>query len=285
MSHEHHHDRPDHDPAQRLDEDHTDHPSPTRTRRAPRHGGPPQVSPPRQPRHPGHGTRSDRPGLGLKLHGHSDGVIRRPRLYEYGAAIGFLGRRRRVYDDLVVQSGAKPGDQLLDIGCGTGYFTRRAARAVTPSGHAIGIDPSRPMIDYATRHAPATCTFQLASAQALPYPDASFDVVISSLAIHHLPPDDRPAALDEAYRVLRPDGHLLIADFRPPRNRVANNLIGALTGHAMQHNPIGRLADLIRQAGFHVSGRGDRWPWLHYVQAQRPTLGSESEVHEDGNQG
>ena len=135
------------------------------------------------------------------------------------------------------------------------------------------------MIDYATRHAPANCTFQLASAQALPYPDASFDVVISSLAIHHLPPDDRPAALSEAYRVLRPGGRLLIADFRPPRNRVANNLIGALSGHAMQHNPIGRLADLISQAGFHLTGSSDRWPWLHYVQAQRPAPGSESEPH------
>lgn len=228
-------------------------------------------------------------GLGQKLlgdpHGyaddHSGGLIRRARLYEYGAAIGFLGQRRRVYDDLVAQSGAQPGDQVLDIGCGTGYFTRRAARAVTPGGHAVGIDPSRPVIDYATRLAPANCTFHLASAQALPHPDASFDVVISSLAIHHLHPDERLTALREMRRVLRPGGRLLIADFRPPRNRIANHLIGALAGHAMQHNPIGRLADLIIQAGFHVTGTGDRWPWLHYVQAQRPTLESGSEMGDD----
>lgn len=231
-------------------------------------------------------------GLGQKLHGdphghaddHSGRLIRRARLYEYGAAIGFLGRRRRVFDDLVAQSGAQPGDQILDIGCGTGYFTRRAARAVTPGGHVVGIDPSRPVIDYATRLAPANCTFQLASVQALPYPNASFDVVISSLAIHHLPPDERPTALREAYRVLRSGGRLLIADFRPPRNRVAN-LIGALAGHGMRHNPVGRLAGLIAEAGFHVTGSGDRWlwlhPWFHYVQAQRPTAGSGSEMRDD----
>jgi ubiquinone/menaquinone biosynthesis C-methylase UbiE len=224
-------------------------------------------------------------GLGQKLLGHPDdrsvGLIRRARFYEYHAAIGFLGRRRRVYDDLVAHSGARPGDRVLDIGCGTGYLTRRATRAVTPGGHVVGIDPSPPVINYATRQAPANCTFQLASAQALPHPDASFDLVISSLAIHHLPPDERPTALREAYRVLRPGGRLLIADFRPPRNRIANYLISAQSGHEMRHNPIGHLAGLIAQAGFHVTGSGDSSHRLRYVQAQRPTASSGSEMRED----
>jgi ubiquinone/menaquinone biosynthesis C-methylase UbiE len=208
-------------------------------------------------------------------HGHADHIsgtlIHRARLYELSAAIQFLGRRRAVYDGLVAQSGAQPGDQVLDVGCGTGYFTRRAARVVSPGGHVIGIDPSRSVIDYARGKAPVNCTFQLASAQALPHPDASFDVVISSLALHHLPPDDRPTALRDVYRVLRPGGRLLIAEFRrrPLHITIATHLLGGRAGHAVQHDPITDLAGLIAQAGFHVTGSGDRRPWFHYVQARR----------------
>lgn len=94
--------------------------------------------------------------------------------------------------------------------------------------------------------------------------------MVSSLAIHHIPPDARPVAVREMHRVLRPGGRLLIADFRPPRNRAANHLIGALTGHAMQHNPIDQLADLVADAGFSITGIGDQRPLLRYIQAERP---------------
>jgi len=168
----------------------------------------------------------------------SGGLIRRARLYEAVAAIGYVGRRRHVYDILVTRSGAKPGDHVLDIGCGTGYLTRRAARAVVPGGRVTGIDPSRPVIAYARRHSPPVCRYVAAGAQQLPLPDASVDVAVSAMALHHLPAADRPAALAEIARVLCPGGILLLADFRPPANPIASHMIGAITGHAMQHNPI-----------------------------------------------
>jgi SAM-dependent methyltransferase len=88
-------------------------------------------------------------GLGQKLLGDpqgyaedaSGGLIRRARLYEFSAAVAFAGRRRRVYDRLVAQSGAAAGNRVLDIGCGTGYFARRIAPAVEPGRTVVGIDP------------------------------------------------------------------------------------------------------------------------------------------------
>lgn len=208
------------------------------------------------------------------LHGYSGGPghtrIRRPRLYAIVAAIGFGGRRRATYDHLVKLSGAETGDHVLDIGCGTGYLTRRAALAVGPAGRIEGIDPSPEVIAYANRRAPANTTFTVAAAEQLPHPDNAFDIVLSSLAIHHIDADKRADALREMYRVLRPGGWLLIADFRLPRNKLARRFIGHATGDAMQHNAIDQLPDLIASAGLRVTGRGGEKHSLRYIQAVRP---------------
>ena len=203
--------------------------------------------------------------------GHADdgsgGHITAPRRYEAMAAAAFLGRRRAVFDRLVDLAGIGAGDRVLDIGCGTGYLTRRAAAGGARA--VVGVDPSPQVIAYARRVASPTCVFHVAEGRRVPEPDESFDVAVSSLAIHHIDPRQRADTFAEIFRLVRPGGRLLIADFRPPRGRLGNRLIGAVAGHAMQHNAVEEHGPAIAAAGFTLTGVADLWPLLHVVQAHR----------------
>ena len=218
--------------------------------------------------------------LGRLLHGdpqHDTGgiTIGHGRGYELFGTLAFGGRRNRVFTRLAALSGARPGDRTLDLGCGTGYLTRRMARAVAPTGSALGTDPSTQVIEHARKLAGPQdgCTFERGIAEGIEFPDGSFDVVVSSLMVHHLPAPVRPRAVAEMRRVLRPGGRLLLADFRPPSSRLARHLVGAATGPAMEHNPIDELEVLVREADFGQIGTGDLRPWIRYVTAVRPVAG------------
>ncbi|GAA2832349.1 class I SAM-dependent methyltransferase [Nonomuraea rubra] len=214
-------------------------------------------------------------GLGKLLHSHHEhadegGTIDRPRAYDVFASIGFLGGRRTVFTRLATAARPRAGDRVLDVGCGTGYLTRILSPVITPTGHITGLDPSPAMIDHATRQAPANCTYLTGVGQDLPFPDGSFDLVVSSLAIHHMPAAARPEALRQMFRVLRPGGRLLIAEFRPPANPAARHLIGLLSGPAMRHDPHDLLGTMIPDAGFQVESEGRLPHLMYYVRATRP---------------
>jgi ubiquinone/menaquinone biosynthesis C-methylase UbiE len=210
--------------------------------------------------HNRHGERNTRtPG---KLVGHGR--------YEIFAAVFFGGRRRRVFARLAAASGARPGDRVLDVGCGSGYFTRVMAKAVAPAGTAQGVDPSGEAITRArslTRL--ANCTFSDGVAEALDAPDGSYDVVVSSLTMHHLPETLRPQAIREMFRVLRHGGSVLIADSRRPATRVGRHLMSRHSP-AMANNPVDLIETMVREAGFEQLRCGDLRPWMHYVQARKP---------------
>ncbi len=108
----------------------------------------------------------------------------------------------------------RKGEDVLDIGCGTGVDTLIAAIKVEPEGRAIGIDMTHEIIDKAKKNLRETfvknVAFQQASAENLPFSDENFDVVISNGVFNLIP--DKAKALSEMFRVLKPDGRIMIAD-------------------------------------------------------------------------
>jgi ubiquinone/menaquinone biosynthesis C-methylase UbiE len=134
------------------------------------------------------------------------------------------------------------------------------------------VDPSREVIARARRLTRvANCSFSEGTAEALDVPDGSYDVVVSSMMIHHLPETLRPQAIREMFRVLCPGGRVLVADFRPPTSRIGRYLIGPVISSAMLSNPVHLLDPMIREAGFEQVRSGDIPPWIRYVQPAKPT--------------
>ena len=204
------------------------------------------------------------------LHGGSRGTgttLDRFRLNELESQIAFAGRRGPVYRRLVALSGVRPGDSVLDVGSSSGYLARKLAAVAGPAGHVTGLDPSSAAIAHAQRRALPATTFTVGVAQDLDLPDASFDVVTCTLAMHHIPARKRAVAVGEMYRVTRPGGRLLIADFDPSRPPFPLHPGGGRMGRAAA--TVGPLEELAAAAGYQVESRG-RLPLLRYVQAVRP---------------
>jgi ubiquinone/menaquinone biosynthesis C-methylase UbiE len=198
--------------------------------------------------------------------GHTLGA---PRLYDTFADIFFLGRRRATYQALVAAAGVRPGQRVLDIGCGPGYWARLLARAVGPDDLVVGTDPSPEMIVYAARKAGpgSACRFQVGTAEALDFPDGHFDVVVNSLMMHHLPEDLRVPALPEMRRVLRPGGTLLAAEAQVPRHGLGWRLLARLHSFDRMAHMVPNLEPLATEAGFSEIRTGEVPPWLRYVKA------------------
>ena len=119
----------------------------------------------------------------------------------------------KVHRRLIGQAGLATGQQVLEIGCGTGNLSLRAKRAC-PGVDLIGSDPDPRALARAQRKARDLkgIRFERGYAQHLPYPDATFDRVLSALMLHHLDDDTKVAAAAEVLRVLRPGASLHLAD-------------------------------------------------------------------------
>ena len=186
-------------------------------------------------------------------------LIRWAPYYDLAVNLTMLGHARRLRKLTVDNALIKPGDSVLDVGCGTGEVTL-LAKTRAKDGKVYGIDPAPEMIDVARKKAARKkldIDFRVGVIESLPFPDASIDVVTSSLMMHHLPEDLKVRGLAETYRVLKPSGRLLIADFMRPTVSFLNHLFIAFTRHQGLESGIEDLQKLLKGAGFRQITQSD----------------------------
>jgi ubiquinone/menaquinone biosynthesis C-methylase UbiE len=146
-------------------------------------------------------------------------VIHGAAHYDFLVWLYTLGGERRLRERILRLARLQPGEAVLDIGCGTGTLAILAKRQVGAGGAVTGVDASPEMIARArakARRAGVDVTLAEGAAQALPLPDSTVDVVLSTLMLHHVPRKARSQVVREIKRVLRPGGRILAVDFAKP---------------------------------------------------------------------
>lgn len=198
-------------------------------------------------------------------------VLHRAFLYDVFLWVVSLGRERVYREKALNLADLKPGESVLDIGCGTGTLAIGAKQRVGPTGRVYGVDASPVMLARAIRKAAKADTevaFQNGIVERLPFPDSQFDAVLSTVMLHHLGRKARQQCAHEVRRVLKPGGRVLAVDFAKP----AQGKKGLLD-HFHHHGYINLhdLTALLTEAGFMTLrsgavGIGD----LHFVLASAP---------------
>jgi ubiquinone/menaquinone biosynthesis C-methylase UbiE len=179
----------------------------------------------------------------------------------YDPLIGVTTRERATKGRLVELAGLADGQRVLDVGCGTGTLAL-LAKAAAPGTDVVGVDADLEMLERArAKPGAGEIRFDEGMADELPYEDASFDRVLSSLVFHHLPRPVKDGAAREIARVLRPGGQFHLADFGPPGDPLMwglSRLVRYGDGSSTVDNFAGALPEILRQAGLRCDGERER---------------------------
>ncbi len=172
--------------------------------------------------------------------------------YDFIMGLITLGRERTLRKMTVELAGVKPGDSVLEVGCGTGSLSLAAKVQAGPRGAVHGVDAAPEMVEVARRKAArlgADVDFKVGLIQDIPFSRAQFDVVLCSFMIFHMPDETRREGFREIARVLKPGGQVVIVDSVPqtqlPRRGLSRLFPGSMPQHTLEE-----LRPMMSEAGF-----------------------------------
>jgi ubiquinone/menaquinone biosynthesis C-methylase UbiE len=163
-----------------------------------------------------------------------------------------LGREDALRKMTVNLAQVKQGDSVLEVGCATGTLSLAAKRQAGPTGSVFGIDIIPGMIEVSREkaiQAKLDVTFQLGNIEDIPFPNEHFDVVMCSFMIFHMSEEVRHKGIKEIYRVLKPQGRLMVLDLALPPHPVSRMILKLLLGFMIKHD-LKELQPVMESSGF-----------------------------------
>ena len=193
-------------------------------------------------------------------------------LYEVAGWLMSFGQLPAIRKRSIALAELKPGERVLDVGCGPGSLTIPAAKAVGKEGQVAGIDASPEMIGVAKGKAGKQgleIDFRVAPIEALPFEDGEFDVVLSSLMLHHLPDEVKVQGLGQVLRVLKPGGRLIAIDIAGGHGPLS--FLMGLFGHKLPRDYAEQLQAMMQTAGFEAveEVKGKKLHQLAFIRARK----------------
>lgn len=200
-------------------------------------------------------------------------MVRWARLYDLGTTLLSFGRTSALRRRAVQLAGIAPGERILDVGCGPGRLAILAGTIAGPTGEAYGVDPAPEMIELARRRAAQAgvgTRFEVGVIEALPYPADHFDVVLSSLMLHHLPDALKRRGFAEIRRVLKQAGRFVAVDFGATPGEGFGHILCVL-GLRTGWDHAERLREMLREATFDAVEMGPTGHrGLAFVRGRKP---------------
>jgi ubiquinone/menaquinone biosynthesis C-methylase UbiE len=186
-----------------------------------------------------------------------------------------LGQEQKLRQATIDLAEIQPGAKILEVGCGTGTVSLAAKKKAGPAGQVVGIDIAPDMIQQARRKAAKAgldVRFEVERIEAIPFPDNQFDLVLSSLMLHHIHGDAaKQQGMREIFRVLKPGGRLFIVDATQPENPHLRGLASLVVGKEMLAHSLQEFTPLLEQAGFTCIENGPTASrFLAYLRGVKP---------------
>ncbi|OAF07766.1 hypothetical protein AYJ54_16825 [Bradyrhizobium centrolobii] len=183
-------------------------------------------------------------------------VLHAAARYDLLLRLATFGRESAFRKKVLGLAHLAPGESVLDVGCGTGTLAIAAKQCVGPTGTVHGIDASPEMIARANRKASkagVAVIFLITAAQVLPFPDARYDVVLTTIMLHHLSRNARQQCVREIGRVLKPGGRILVVDFATSTQQKPG-FLARLHRHCAVS--LDEITAILGEAGLHVIETG-----------------------------